>query len=334
MESAAVRERGELSKFQRLAEAALQQYGLSPRASATLLNQSENVTYRIDDPATGLRSVLRIHRVGYHSRDAIASELAWMEALRREGVVPTAEAIPARDGSIIQVLESPDLPEARHAVMFTFLTGSEPPEESLAEPFERLGEVTAHMHVHAKSWARSPEFVRHVWDLETMFGPEPTWGRWQEGIGVDGDALRLLGRLCEALHRRIDEYGKGPERFGLVHADLRLANLLVDGPVTRVIDFDDCGFSWYIYDLAAALSFIEHRHDVPQLITAWLKGYRRTAPLAAVDEDEIWTFILLRRLLLVAWVGSHAETETAQSQGAAFTIGTCRLAREYLARFG
>jgi Ser/Thr protein kinase RdoA (MazF antagonist) len=32
-------------------------------------------------------------------------------------------------------------------------------------------------------------------------------------------------------------------RYGLVHADMRLANVLHDGPETYVIDFEDCGYS-------------------------------------------------------------------------------------------
>src|SRR6202012_2075387 len=119
-------------------------------------------------------------------------------------------------------------------------------------------------------------------------------------------------------------------RFGLVHADIRLANLLIDGETTKVIDFDDCGFGWVLYPIGRALSFIEHRPDVPELVAAWLRGYRRVASLSAEDEAEIPTFIMLRRLLLVAWIGSHPETDLAQSLGAGYTAGTCDLAEAYL----
>ncbi|WVM92198.1 phosphotransferase [Halopseudomonas pachastrellae] len=43
----------------------------------------------------------------------------------------------------------------------------------------------------------------------------------------------------------------------MIHADLRLTNLLRHQQQTRVIDFDDCGQGWYLHDLAAALSFEE-----------------------------------------------------------------------------
>jgi hypothetical protein len=43
---------------------------------------------------------------------------------------------------------------------------------------------------------------------------------------------------------------------------------------------------------------------------------------------------MLRRLLLVAWIGSHSETELAQSMGVAYTQNTLPLCERYLSRFG
>src|SRR5215475_6231930 len=323
-----------LARLSRLAHKAIGLYDLSPRSTATMINLSENATYRIDDPDSGGTTVLRIHRVGYHSYAAINSELQWMAALRRDAGLETPEAIPARDGTVIQTLVSPELKDPRHAVMSKFMTGREPPEDELLAPFERLGEVSARMHEHARHWPLPPGFTRHSWDYETAFGSRPTWGRWRDGIGMTPAREKPLARMCETIGRRLERYGKARERFGLTHADIRLANLLVEGERTKVIDFDDCGFSWYFYDLGTALSFIEHRPDVPALVDAWVKGYRRVLELSAEDEAEIPTFILLRRLLLVAWIGSHSETQLAQEQGVPYTEGACHLAESYLSRFG
>jgi Ser/Thr protein kinase RdoA (MazF antagonist) len=115
-----------------------------------------------------------------------------------------------------------------------------------------------------------------------------------------------------------------------VHADTRLANLLVHDGSVAVIDFDDSGFGWYLYDLGTAVSFFEHAPEVPGLIDAWLTGYRAIATLSAEDEAEIWTFILFRRLLLVAWIGSHRGVDIAAELGAGYTQGSCDLAERYL----
>jgi Ser/Thr protein kinase RdoA (MazF antagonist) len=62
-----------------------------------------------------------------------------------------------------------------------------------------------------------------------------------------------------------------------------------------------------------------------------VEGYRSVAPLAAGEEAELETFVMLRRLLLVAWIGSHHEFATEAAElGAGFTAGTCTLAERYL----
>jgi Ser/Thr protein kinase RdoA (MazF antagonist) len=73
---------------------------------------------------------------------------------------------------------------------------------------------------------------------------------------------------------------------------------------------------------------------VPGLIESWKTGYRRVIDLPKADEAEIPTFVMLRRLLLVAWIGSHSETDLAKSMGLPYTEGTMGLCEYYLKKFG
>ena len=321
--------------LEELAAAALALYPVGGGASVRLVNLSENATYAVDC-ADGRRYALRIHRDGYHSQEAIASELAWAVALRRSGVVTTPDPVPGRDGGLIQSLAHPSMARPRRIVLFDWEAGVEPGiGDDLVGPFETLGAVTARMHGHARGWERPPGFVRLTWDFERSLGDDrPHWGRWRDGMGLDREKEALFGRTVAAVGRRLERYGKGAERFGLIHCDLRLANLLIDGPTVKVIDFDDCGFGWYMYDAATPVSFYEHEPQVPELVDAWVRGYRSVAPLAREDEAEIPTFVMLRRLLLVAWIGSHSETELARSMGVDYTEGTVGLCEGYLGRFG
>ena len=314
-----------------LAIAATANYDLPGRLAVNLINLSENATYKVEAPDRR-RWALRIHRDGYHSRTAIASELAWLTDLRQTGVVATPVPVKGRDGEIIQDIDHPRLPRPRHVVLSEWETGAEPGiGEDLSGPFEMLGEVTARMHVHARQWQRPPWFTRLTWDFETSLGDRnPHWGRWRDGMGVDAAKTKLFGRTVELIGKRLAAYGKDVERFGLIHCDLRLANLLVDGKSVKVIDFDDCGFGWYMYDAATPVSFYEHEPQVPDLLESWKKGYRRVIELKPRDETEIPTFIMLRRLLLVAWIGSHSETELAKSMGLPYTEGTIGLCEDYL----
>lgn len=315
-----------------VATAALAHYPVAPGSAVQLLDLSENATFRVDEP-DGPPSVLRVHRLNYHSPEAIASELSWLAALRQQAGIRTPRVLPTADGAALATVGPPGGGPTRVVVRFEFLSGTEPPEHRLADSFEALGEVTARMHQHSRGWTRPPGFTRFRWDHEAAFGPAARWGDWRNGIGVDAEARTILQRLEDTLNRQLATYGDGSERWGLIHADLRLANLLVDeADSISVIDFDDCGESWFLYDLGAAVSFLEHRPEVPELVDRWLTGYRRQHPLAAADEAEIWTFILFRRLLLVAWIGSHTGVDFARSLGSGYTADSCELAERYLSR--
>lgn len=325
----------QLAALQDLAESALGRWPIPAGATVRMVNLSENATFKIEDPASGRRWALRIHRDGYHSHEEIASELAWLTALRRDKVVETPVPVPGHDGDLIQAVGHATMDRPRKLVLSEWETGAEPGVgQDLRKPFEVLGEVTARMHAHARGWRRPEGFRRLTWDFDTSLGERPHWGRWADGMGMDAARQDLFGRTVGLIGERLAAYGKGPERFGLIHCDLRLANLLVDGSAVKVIDFDDCGFSWFMYDAATPVSFYEHLPEVPDLVRHWLIGYRRAADLPAADEAEIPTFLMLRRLLLVAWIGSHAETELARSMGVDYTEGTVGLCETYLQQMG
>jgi hypothetical protein len=93
----------------------------------------------------------------------------------------------------------------------------------------------------------------------------------------------------------------------------------VDGESLGVIDFDDCGFSWFFCDFAATVSFMEHEPVVDQLQHARLEGYRTVAPVSREDEAMLPAFVMLRRMLLTAWLASHSDTETARRLRAGYT---------------
>lgn len=120
--------------FADVAARAARLWSVSPHAQITLLNLSENATYRIDDPHAAVPLILRVHRTGYHSLDAVRSELAWMKALKDEAGINTPQALPARDGQLIKIVASPALHEHRFVVMFAFLAGYEPLADALLQP--------------------------------------------------------------------------------------------------------------------------------------------------------------------------------------------------------
>jgi len=321
-----------LRRLHNLALETRHQYGLPDGTEFALINHSENTTYRVDTPDDGPRYALRVHREAYHTDRAIECELEWMSALRAEAGVPTAAPIAGMDGHLIHTIHQDDLPNPRKVVLFEWMEGEEPDEEGdLLGPFEVLGEVAGRMHTHARQYRPRQPFERHQWDWETSFGPnKPLWGHWQDEPHLNAEGKAILERLSARLKERLDLFGMDASRFGLAHADLRLANLLLYQGDTRVIDFDDCGVTWFLYDVATALSFMEQREDVSELVASWVKGYRKVIDLSPQEEAEIPTFLMMRRLLIVAWMGSHSETDLARDLGPDYIATSYELAERYL----
>jgi Ser/Thr protein kinase RdoA (MazF antagonist) len=320
-----------LDKFNQIANTAVRCYPFLSQSIIQLLNYSENATYLVKKQDTNEKYVLRVGRPGYHTKTEVESELEWLKSIHQHSSIQVSLPILGGNAEYIQVIQHQN--EPYYCTLFTFLEGDAPNEENESElisQFEKLGEITAHLHEHSiKNWEELSQIHRLTWDYDTILGSTPKWGRWQDGLEITPDREELFTRVSEKIKNRLVQFGKQPNRYGLIHSDLRLANLLVEREQIKVIDFDDCGFGWYLYDVATSLSFIEHKPYVPALINAWLKGYRKIRHLSEDEEHEIPTFILMRRLQLIAWVGSR-DNETTRELGSGFTEDTDNLAKKYL----
>ncbi|MDH4573724.1 phosphotransferase enzyme family protein [Salinicola acroporae] len=311
----------------RLAEAAIARYPSAYQSTPSLLCRSENATFSLHD-THGNRYALRLHRGGYHQHQDIVSELSWLAALRDIGLqVP--EPVTAADGETVLTLALDD-GESRHAVLFGWIEGEMPTNAVDPRAFRRLGEITAQLHRHSRGWRRPSGFKRIVWNHQTMVGERGHWGRWQDAPHLDPKDWPIIERALGRIAGELERYGQSPERYGLIHADLRLTNLLIEGDDTKVIDFDDCGLGWYMHDLAAALSFEEHHPSALAWVDHWLEGYRQIADLDQADLDIIPAMIAQRRIQLLAWVGSHAQTQQVADLGPDWADHSVRLVQRYL----
>ena len=127
----------------RLAQAALAHYDVSPGCTLQLINLSENWTYRVEDPESGTTYALRVHRTGYHTPAEIASELLWIDALQQDDVVGTVTPLAARSGERVIQMATETLPE-RSVVLFAWEEGAPPdPDADLIPVYRTLGAISA-----------------------------------------------------------------------------------------------------------------------------------------------------------------------------------------------
>lgn len=310
----------------RVREAVPRLYTLPDAINIELLNVSENLVFLLTDQNGVKRYVLRVNRRGYHSSPELEGELLWMRAVRKETNLEIPDVIPSKAGRLIESIGS------YTCTIFSFVSGAilkNIGKDELARVFREIGQITAILHNQAEHWDGASQIKRFTWDYETLIGKNCRWGSWQEYNGISEADKALFFEAHRKIKTRLDHFGKSPSRFGLIHSDLHVQNIIRQGSQLKVIDFDDCGFGWFLYDLASSL--LSYSENLDFLIESWLSGYRTVRTLSKEDEAEIPTFILMRRLVRLGWLATHPQSHSAQIfDEKPYIEKTIELAKKYL----
>ena len=321
----------DVARLAAVARAALPRFGIPEASPVALLHHRENAVFRVDDDGSARPWALRVHRLGYRTGDEIRSELAWMDALRAAGL-HTPAARPALDGDPLQRVAAPELREPRYVDVLSWIEGKPLDVAGAPDAYRLLGRTCAFLHAHARRWTPPSWFRRPTWEAERLLGPRAHWGDFADLAALAPDELALLQRAAALVLRRLHAFGQGPDRFGLTHGDLMPENILVQDGVPHVIDFDDCGYGWYLYDLATLLALKTADPDFERIRDGWVAGYRELAPLPDAHLVELETLVMARMLLGLGWMHTRRETPMAQAfTGAAIAL-SCAQAEAILRR--
>ena len=112
---------------------------------------------------------------------------------------------------------------------------------------------------------------------------------------------RSLPRALDVVWATTTELATRPDATGLIHADLHYENFLFHDGVARAIDFDDCGWGFYLYDVAVTLWELEEREHYSQLRDAFLEEYGQHRPLPPNHDAHLRALFLLRRIQMLMW---------------------------------
>jgi Ser/Thr protein kinase RdoA (MazF antagonist) len=196
--------------------------------------------------------------------------------------------------------------------------------------YRTLGELAAALHNHSESWVPPPWFVRHAWDEEGLAGDRPLWGRFLDLAHLSPDERKLLSAARDHAYREFATLSKSRASYGLIHADFSPENVLVDGERLRLIDFDDAGFGWHLFELVTPLFFLMGEPYFEEARDGVISGYRRGRRLAEEQLASFPLFLLARAFTYLGWVHTRPETETARELTPMLVQTSCQLAEDYL----
>lgn len=318
-----------------LAEAALQQWS-GAFTNLSLVKYRENAVfsaYRND----GQRVALRVHRYGYHSDSELAAELCWMRAISSERLRVPGVILP-KSGEPFAVVTHAAVPEPRQVDMLTWLEGepigaieggSGRDEPELVDTYYHLGRVAADLHIGAMQWSKPRGFTRHSWDCDGLLGDAPFWGAFWELEALSAEQRALLLAARDKASVDLTGLGKGQDIYGLIHADMVPENVLVAPDGLALIDFDDAGFGWFMFELVTALYFNLDHPAYTKIEAALFEGYASLRP-NIMNRDQLPLFLLLRSLTYLGWLHTRREMKEIGEMTPMFVERSCALAAAYL----
>jgi Ser/Thr protein kinase RdoA (MazF antagonist) len=288
------------SDLQLLAEKACVSWGgysIAPK----LIKHRENAVFSVI-LKNKTRAALRLHRPGYKDAKEIKSEMWWTKVLAEKGFSVPCPIASIKGDNLVQV--SSELV----ATMIEWVDGgpigdAEIPIHGSGEKiYYDLGKLLAELHNITENLNFPDWFLRPLWDTDGLLGESPNWGKFWESPHLSQDEKKILVLTREKAQAILNKYKLDGAQTLLIHADAIRENVFINKNILTLIDFDDCGYGFPLYDLATATIQSLGEKNYQNRCDAILEGYGTERTLRQDDINLFPTFAMLRVLATSAWI--------------------------------
>jgi Ser/Thr protein kinase RdoA (MazF antagonist) len=296
----------QVMRLRKLAKVALKKYPIRVKR-IIFINHGENATFKVDCK-TGESYLLRIHRGGYHTKPAIQEELNWLAQLGRDSTLAVPRPIKSKFKNLLEEVTH-ELVGTRQICVFKWLPGRFIEKSLSPRHMFELGQLIARFHSDPPKTSH-----RFYWTAEGLVGKNPKFGSLESLSQVTASQQKTIVVARQKVFKKLKSFEKKhPKRQGLIHADLHFGNLLRVNNRVGAIDFDDCGFGFFAYDLLIPLISAENilgkkgKRRYPDLKAALINGYKTSRPWDQ-DDDNILDYLgSARKITMLAWLNSRSD---------------------------
>ena len=244
--------------------------------------------------------LVRVHRSSKRTTSEIESELEWLDALRVDERIRISTVQRTFDGRSIVMISVPDVERLLPVTLMEWMSGRTIGDEKGTSHFNELGKMTAVLHRHAQTWSAAALLDRPTFDSSQLSSTDLS-DRLAKMIGAAQATLvcKAISALSERLQFVESDLGKESDMFGLIHGDLSFGNVLFDNNRAVPIDFDDCGFGYYLHDLSVPLAGAWQKPNFDVRYQAFIDGYREICELPQELLQHVPVFLGLRSVQLI-----------------------------------
>jgi Ser/Thr protein kinase RdoA (MazF antagonist) len=294
------------------AAAALGAYDLPAPVTVAPIRLLGNSVYAVT-AGDGRQFALRLHTTGFRTEQHTRSELVFQGAIHgrlaaERITVPTA--VPTRDGRLTAF--SPEIDT--HCDLLTWVEGTvrRPGGGLGACGVHQLGRALGHLHRAAERFEPPTDFVLPRWDAEAMFTERSPYRPDPISAFLTGADMAVFASVADRTAEIFASLGTGPDAFGLIHNDFILGNChtvrrRAHGFDVGILDFDDCGWGHYLFDLAAVMGNLSDYAHFSELRAAFLAGYRSVRPLPVALEAHLPVLMAARHAAQCLWAAGLSK---------------------------
>lgn len=296
-----------LSQIRRLrlmAESVLHKYPIKVRC-LDFIHHGENATFKVH--TNNGKYLLRLHRDGYHTKDAILEELRWMRRLSETTDINVQKPVYSVDKNLVETQHAQSFKNPRHCDLLEWREGQIRRKGITTKNFFTIGKLQAELHNTTENIK-----VKH----RRYWLPEGLVGKSQTKLGDLAGIQNLYVKEYPTLEkcrgytfRELQKYTKkNKNKLRLIHADLHFGNVIWQKDKPTPIDFDDSGLGFPAFDLAIVLYARgqiykpEQKRERRAAYEALLEGYTSVRDLSKADIEIIPYFILARRIAILGWL--------------------------------
>lgn len=289
----------------------------------TLLQYGENVIYRVDPPVLTKqfskdspfhpnRFLLRLH--AWDEIAFINSEMFWLDALVNQAGLCVPVPMRTLHGEFVIKVTSDDLPNGRCVTLLRWLNGRKLNKGIRSKHLMSIGGLMAELHNFSSAWQPPKEFTRPTWDWHAQLGGshfhvsreiliESMPQKFQQPFMI----------VAQEAKTTMEKLGSGADAFGLIHADLYPENILFKAGQAYPIDFEDCGFGNWIWDIAVALCTWAWGDHWERFRDAFYHGYSAIRTLPSEQWNQLDLFVATQYATMLLWSSAFLHQDPQRS---------------------
>ena len=287
-----------------------------------------------DARGTSGRYILRLSVPGSLDEDMLRSELMWLRAIRQETRLLAPLPLPTTEGAFYATMSPSALADDSEiqAALFERINGAVKAAKDLTcEDMRAIGAYLGNLHSQAQ-FSFPADFKRHRLDYAGLFAVGSAYHVPRERDLLASQQREIFAAVGERVRSAMAQLDDEDAGFGLIHADLLAKNILFTDDSIAALDFEHCGWGYFLYDLTPLLWQLkgERAQDYPALKAALWQAYAAARGRAGLQHDKLETLIAARQLLSCRWLLLNSRHASVRAVAPALLDARCQELEAFL----